>query len=108
MIDLGTLAGLLEHRHRLDAYCPAANAGRSAMQLLVSIMIGGEGGIRTLGPLAGTPVFKPRTSRTREIKHKETPRLLPLINLARHEEMRVLGPSGNGVAMAVGPVSRLQ
>ena len=21
MIDLGTLAGLLEHRHRLDAYC---------------------------------------------------------------------------------------
>jgi len=22
MIDLGTLAGLLEHRHRLDAYCP--------------------------------------------------------------------------------------
>jgi len=58
MIDLSTLAGLLEHRHRLDAYCPAANAGRNAMQLLVSIMIGGEGGIRTLGPLAGTPVFK--------------------------------------------------
>ena len=22
MTDLGTLAGLLEHRHRLDAYCP--------------------------------------------------------------------------------------
>jgi len=22
MIDLGTLAGLLEHHHRLDAYCP--------------------------------------------------------------------------------------
>jgi hypothetical protein len=22
MIDLSTLAGLLEHRHRLDAYCP--------------------------------------------------------------------------------------
>jgi hypothetical protein len=22
MIDLGTLAGLLEHRHRLEAYCP--------------------------------------------------------------------------------------
>jgi uncharacterized Zn finger protein len=22
MIDLGTLGGLLEHRHRLDAYCP--------------------------------------------------------------------------------------
>jgi len=25
MIDLGTLAGLLEHRHRLDAYCPRCN-----------------------------------------------------------------------------------
>ena len=22
MIDLGTIAGLHEHRHRLDAYCP--------------------------------------------------------------------------------------
>ena len=22
MIDLSTLAGLLEHRHRLEAYCP--------------------------------------------------------------------------------------
>jgi len=96
MIDLGTLAGLLEHRHRLDAYCPAANAGRNAMQLLVSIMIGGEGGIRTLGPLAGTPVFKSRTSHTREIKHKETPRSLPLISFAWREETRVLDPSGNG------------
>ena len=58
MIDLGSLAGLLKHGHRLDAYCPAANDGRNAKQLIDSIMIGGEGGIRTLGPLAGTPVFK--------------------------------------------------
>jgi len=77
MIDLGTLAGLHEHRHRLDAYCPAANAGRNAMQLLISKMIGGEGGIRTLGQLSLTPVFKSRTSHTREIKHKETPGSLP-------------------------------
>jgi hypothetical protein len=25
MIDLGTLAGLLEHWHRLDAYCPGCD-----------------------------------------------------------------------------------
>ena len=25
MIDLGTLAGLYEHRHRLAAYCPRCN-----------------------------------------------------------------------------------
>ena len=108
MIDLGTLAGLLERRCRLDANCPTAHAGRNAMRLLVSITIGGKGGIRTLGQLSLTPVLKSRTSRTREIKHKETARSLPLINFARHEAMRIPDPSGNGVAMAVGPVSRLQ
>ena len=78
------------------------------MQLFGPMTIGGEGGIRTLGQLSLTPVFKSRTSRAREIKLKETPRSLPLINLARHEEMRVLEPSGNGAAIAAGPVSRLQ
>ena len=28
MIDLGTLASLHEHRHRLDAYCPRCNRWR--------------------------------------------------------------------------------
>ena len=79
MIDLGTLAGLLEHRHRLDAYCPAANAGRNAMQLFGPMTIGGEGGIRTLGPLAGTPVFKsqdPHIRATHAHANTDLPRML--------------------------------
>jgi hypothetical protein len=93
MIFLGTLAGLLEHRHGLDAHGPAANAGRNAMQLFVSR---GEGGIRTLGGCETSPVFKSRTSPLRDIRHKETPHSLLLISLAGREETRVLDPSGNG------------
>jgi len=58
MIDLGTLAGLLEHRHRLDAYCPrcdrwaeidlaemvAAGYGERRLPLLVRCRACGEVG----------------------------------------------------------------
>ena len=80
MIDLGTLAGLLEHGHRLGAYCPAANAGRNAMQLFGPMTIGGEGGIRTLGQLSLTPVFKSQDSLSRATHaHADTdfPRMAP-------------------------------
>ena len=58
MIFLGTLAGLLEHRHRLDAYCPrcdrwaeldlaamaAAGYGARRLPLRVRCQICGEPG----------------------------------------------------------------
>jgi len=44
MIDLGTLAGLLEHRHRLDAYCPRCE--RWAELDLATMVAAGHGGRR--------------------------------------------------------------
>jgi hypothetical protein len=44
MIDLGTLAGLLEHRHRLDAYCPRCD--RWAKLDLAAMVAAGHGGRR--------------------------------------------------------------
>jgi len=41
MIDLGTLAGLLEHHHRLDAYCP--RCGRWAELDLAAMIDAGLG-----------------------------------------------------------------
>ena len=76
MIDLGSIAGLHEHDHQLAAYCPRCDAwrllplgewisqGKGSLRLRMpqkgptNDFIGGEGGIRTHDPLAGTPVFK--------------------------------------------------
>jgi hypothetical protein len=44
MIDLGTLAGLLEHRHRLDAYC--SRCDRWAALDLATVVAAGHGGRR--------------------------------------------------------------
>ena len=41
MINLGTLAGLLEHHHRLDAYCP--RCGRWAELDLAAMVAAGDG-----------------------------------------------------------------
>jgi hypothetical protein len=44
MIDLGTLAGLLEHQHRLDGYCPRCD--RCAELDLAAMVATGHGGRR--------------------------------------------------------------
>jgi len=48
MIDLGTLAGLHEHHHRLDAYCPRCDRWR--MLPLADVVAQGHGARRL--PLA--------------------------------------------------------
>ena len=45
MIDLGTLTGLLERRHRLDAYCPRCNRWA---ELELAAMVGAGLGERRL------------------------------------------------------------
>jgi len=49
MIDLGTLAGLLEHRHRLDAYCPRCDRWRTLA--LAELVAAGHGSRRLPVPV---------------------------------------------------------
>jgi hypothetical protein len=49
MIDLGTLGGLLEHRHRLDAYCPRCDRWRTLP--LAELVAAGHGARRLPVPL---------------------------------------------------------
>ena len=44
MIDLGTIAGLLEHRHQLAAYCPACE--RRRVLPLAHLVANGKGSLR--------------------------------------------------------------
>jgi hypothetical protein len=71
MIDLSTLAGLHEHRHRLDAYCPRCDrwrvlplaelvaAGHGSRRLPVAVRCQDCGGIGQLQARPPVPTRSP-------------------------------------------------